>query len=327
VRTRRFQELELSTMMLGTVQLGLPYGISNTTGQPSPADAARILAAAVEGGVNALDTAAVYGSSEEVLGQAIAELGLRDRLVVATKVTQMADEGVGAAEADRIVEASVTRSLRLLRLERLPICLFHLETNWLRYSDSLLQMKERGLVLHAGASVNFPGPARRVIESGYAEAVQMPTSLLDHRFLRAGIPGVAAAHGTALFARSIFLQGLLLLPEDQVLPEHAEVIPVRRALVALGGSAGMGIGELAVRYLLSLSGITCLVVGAETAAQVREDASLFQRGPLEADFVQKIDEAVPDLPDRILYPGNWSKKMPAAKAVSAAPPAVEGGTP
>ncbi len=309
--------------MLGTVQLGLPYGIANTSGQPSPSEAARIVAAAVECGVNALDTAAVYGTSEEVLGRAMADLGLRDRLVVASKVAQMAESGIGAAEADRIVEESVTRSLRLLRLERLPICLFHLESNWLLYSDSLLRLKEKGLVLHAGSSVNFPGPARQIIEGGGAEAVQMPASILDHRFLRQGIPAAAAARGTALFARSIYLQGLLLLPETDVTPEHAEVIPVRRALEGLAREAGATLAELAVRYLLSLGGVTCLVVGAETEAQVRRNAALFERGPLEPGLVRRIAEMVPDLPDRILYPGNWSKKMAAVKPVTGAPPAGE----
>ena len=54
--------------MLGTVQLGLPYGVGNRTGQPSQQEAVRIIAAACEAGVNCFDTAAAYGTSEQVLG-------------------------------------------------------------------------------------------------------------------------------------------------------------------------------------------------------------------------------------------------------------------
>jgi aryl-alcohol dehydrogenase-like predicted oxidoreductase len=312
---RRFQGRDLSVLMLGTVQFGLPYGIANKSGQPSPAEVKRIIAAAVDGGVNALDTAAVYGTSEQVLGTAIAELGLRDTLFVATKVVQMADQGVTPKEADAIVEKSVTRSLASLKLDVLPLVLFHLETNWLRYADSLLRLKEKGLVRHVGSSVNFPGPAREIIAAGKAEAVQMPASILDHRFLRQGIPELAAG-GTTLFARSIYLQGLLLMPEKDVMAEHAAVVPVRRALEALAREAGMGSPELAVRYMLSLGGITCLVIGVDTEAQMRENTSLFSRGPLAADLCKRIESAVPDLPDSILYPGNWSKKMPAPRLVS-----------
>ena len=318
MQKRRFQDSELSVLMLGTVQFGLPYGIANRSGQPSPSEVTRIIAAAVEGGVNALDTAALYGTSEQVLGAAIAELGLRDSLFVTTKVIQIADQGVTARQADAIVEQSVKRSLQRLRLDVLPLCLFHLEGNWLRYADSLLRLKEKGLVRRVGSSVVFPGPAREIISGGKAEAIQMPSSILDHRFLRQGIPALAASRGTTLFARSIYLQGLLLMPETDVMAEHAAVIPVRRALEALAREAGMSTPELAVRYMLSLDGITCLVVGVDTEAQMRENTALFSRGPLPADLCIRIERAVPDLPDTILNPGTWSKKM-------AAPPPVTGG--
>ncbi|HUJ75370.1 MAG TPA: aldo/keto reductase, partial [bacterium] len=146
-----------------------------------------------------------------------------------------------------------------------------------------------------------------------------PASVLDHRFLRQGIPVVARARGTALFARSVFLQGLLLQPEGDMLSEHAAVVPVRRALQDLAAQGGMSLAELAVRYLLSLPGITCLVVGVETEAQLRENAALFRKGPLPGDLAARVPELVPDLPDSILYPGSWSKKMPAPDLVTGTP--------
>ena len=47
--------------MLGTAQLGLAYGVANTTGRPDFHQAVRLIAAAAEGGVNCFDTAAAYG--------------------------------------------------------------------------------------------------------------------------------------------------------------------------------------------------------------------------------------------------------------------------
>lgn len=313
METRGFRDLRFSTLMLGTVQFGLPYGIANRTGQPSYAQVLDILRAAAEGGVNCLDTAAVYGTSEEVLGRALDELRLRDRMTVVTKVAQMANEGITAGQADRIVEDSVTRSLRNLRLDVIPVCLFHLEGNFLRYADSLAKLRDRGLVRYIGSSVNFPGPAREILASGRAEAMQAPTSVLDHRFTRAGIPRLAVAGDAALFVRSIFLQGLLLMPEGAFLPEHAPVLPVRRALQAIAGDAGMGLAELAVRYLLALEGVVSLVVGVDTVEQLRENLGPFDRGPLPQDVRALVERTVPDLPDVILFPGNWSKRMPDVK--------------
>ena len=97
--------------MLGTVQLGLPYGIANRTGQPSYQEARDILACAYEGGVNCLDTAAIYGTSEEVLGRALAELGIAEEMTIVSKVHHMA-QGLDVATAAAIVEESVVQSLK-----------------------------------------------------------------------------------------------------------------------------------------------------------------------------------------------------------------------
>ena len=69
-----------SKMMLGTVQFGLNYGIANKEGQPSLEKVKGILRSAAEFGVNTLDTAAAYGTSEEVLGQALEESGLAEQI-------------------------------------------------------------------------------------------------------------------------------------------------------------------------------------------------------------------------------------------------------
>ncbi|MGC8861538.1 MAG: aldo/keto reductase [Armatimonadota bacterium] len=312
MKTTRFAEFELSQLMLGTAQLGLTYGIANRRGQPSYEEARDIIAAAFEGGVNALDTAAGYGTSEEVVGKAIAELGLADKITVVSKVVPIA-EGLSRTEADAIVEESVRGSLARLGLDALPICLFHMDSNMLEYAESLYRLKEMGLVRHVGVSVNFPDVTDQIVRSGRAEAVQLPTSVLDQRFIKQGIIREGASRGMAIFVRSIYLQGLLFVPEAEVLPELVEVIPVRRRLAALAADAGMDLAELAVRFLLGVEGVTCLVVGAESVQQVRENVRLVSQGPLALDLAQAVSEVVPDLPETILFPRKWSKRIPDAK--------------
>ena len=74
---REFQGKQLSMMSLGTVQLGMKYGISNKTGQPSLEESFSLLNCAMEHGVNALDTSRDYGTSEDVLGSYFAASGKR----------------------------------------------------------------------------------------------------------------------------------------------------------------------------------------------------------------------------------------------------------
>ena len=141
----------------------------------------------------------------------------------------------------------------------------------------------------------------------------MPTSVLDQRFIRGGHVREAAERGMAVWVRSIYLQGLLFLPEDEVIPELAAVIPVRRKLASLADAAGIGLAELAVRYLLGFDEITCLVAGAESVEQVRENARLASKGPLDPELGAAVSAAVPDLPETILFPRLWSKRMPDAR--------------
>jgi aryl-alcohol dehydrogenase-like predicted oxidoreductase len=295
-------------LALGTVQFGLPYGVANRSGQPPYEVARDILARALEGGIALLDTAAGYGESEEVLGRALAELGAEGRVAVATKVVPLAPD-LPPARADALVEESVRASLRKLRLERLDLCLFHREENF-RYADSLLKLRERGLVRRVGCSTMTVAATRGVVASGLAEAVQFPASVLDRRFLPAGAE--ARARGVEVFARSVYLQGLLLLDDASTPADLQGVLPARRHLAALAARAGIPLAELAFRFALGRPELDAVLVGVDSLAQVHENLALFRKGPLPPDLAREVDAAVPPLPDALLDPWRWQKRMTSA---------------
>jgi len=297
----------LSRLVLGTVQFGLPYGVANRDGQPSYETARDILACAIEGGVTCLDTAAGYGESEAVLGRALAELGAAERVTVVTKVAFLADD-LSPARADELVEESVRNSLRLLRLDRLPFCFFHREEDF-RYADSMLKLSGLGLVERVGCSTATPVATKAIIGSGLAEAVQFPASVLDRRFSGADIAGAARARGIVVFARSVYLQGLIFLPDEKTPGDLSEVIPPRRQLAELAREAGIPLAELALRYVLGLEDLTSILVGVESVGQMRENLALFAKGPLPPDLMQAVVASVPSLPDVILDPWHWAQKM------------------
>jgi aryl-alcohol dehydrogenase-like predicted oxidoreductase len=312
MRSATFAGMEFSRLMLGTVQFGLNYGIANKTGQPTYEIARDIIARAFEGGVRCLDTAAAYYDSEEVVGRALHDLKIADRVTVVTKVAHMAEDYSSVRAVNEVVEESVTRSLKRLRLEILPVCLFHGEQNF-KYVDALLRLKDRALVRHVGSSVITPEGAGRILATGLAEALQLSISVLDHRFTRGGIVAEAKKRGMAVFVRSIYLQGLILLPDDEILPELQDVKPVLAGLKSLAAEAGISLKELAARYVLGIEGLTACVVGMETPAQAEQNIELFSKPPLEPDLAQEIERLVPDLSDTILMPNKWSRRMPDAK--------------
>lgn len=296
----------LSRLMLGTVQWGQPYGVANRTGQPSYGTVVEMLEVALAGGVNACDTAAAYGTSEEVLGQAIRERGWQQHLSVVTKVqplspAELADPALGRAA----VERSVERSLRRLSLARPPLVLFHRECDAV-FLDVLIPWVERGSLAGLGVSCDHaPGPPRAFAADPRIRALQVPANLLDHRHRRGGTFQAAADHGVALWVRSVYLQGLLQMPEQQVPPALAAVVPLRRALQQLASDAGVTLGELAFRYLLAQPEVTSLVIGVETVAQVRDNLRLVARGPLSADTCAAIEALDLTPPETLITPRLW----------------------
>ena len=300
-----FHEYNLSQFMLGTVQFGKSYGIANKTGRPSYQTVMEILGCAAKNGVNCLDTASAYGDSEEVLGRAMRELGMTDKTVVVSKVPAM-DDKLNQAQADNFVEQAVRKSLKRLQLNILPIYLFHQERDMI-YADSLRKMKEKGLVKHIGVSVNSPDGALKAIRSGYFEAIQVPTSILDQRYFKTGIFHEARRKNIALFVRSVYLQGLLFLPENEIPAELAAVIAVRRRLEQLAANANMSLAQLAARFVMSLEGVSCLVLGLETIDQLQANLKLFRHGPLSEELLHDVLEAVPQLPDSVIVPSLWPK--------------------
>jgi len=158
VLTTTWNEYELSRLMLGTVQFGQPYGVANRTGQPDQAQVRAMISTALDGGVNCLDTAATYGTSEEVLGQALQELGVSDRLIIVTKVCPLQPEELDDPRlAEQVIEASVATSRQRLGIDCLPVVLFHREAD-AKHLDVLDKLRRRGWLKHMGVSCgNQPG--------------------------------------------------------------------------------------------------------------------------------------------------------------------------
>ena len=290
--------------MLGTCQFGVPYGIANQTGQPSYETARDIIAAAYEGGINCFDTASGYGTSEEVIGRILGELGLADKVTVVTKAARVIAERLSAKAAEKLITETALLSLKRLRLEVLPVYLFHTEEHF-RHIKVLLKLKEKGLVRRIGVSVMTPDACLRIITSGLVEAVQVPTSVFDRRYIRAGVFSEAGKRGVAVFVRSVYLQGLIFLSDAETPPELSAVIPVRHRIQSIANEAGMGLAELAVRYVFSIPGATAVLVGVESLEQTRQNLALLSKGPLDAGVIKAINEAVPDLPVNILMPNKW----------------------
>jgi len=285
---------------LGTVQLGMDYGVANVHGQPDPARAREIVRAAWDAGIRHFDTAQAYGTSEAALGRALRELGIAGEARVASKLAMPQDP----AE----VGASIEKTFERLGVERLWCMMLHHPRHLDEWDGPLGQMLEghrrAGNIEHLGVSLSPLEDAPRCLAHPAIEVLQLPCNAWDRRPMRRGILDAVQRNGQLCCVRSIYLQGLLTISPQAVAARLHAAEGASRTWHAFAASKDMSTKELAVRFGMTLG--APLVIGAETPEQITETIALARRGPLPIQTVEELAAAIdPVVTDEILEPWRW----------------------
>ena len=249
-------------LCLGTAQFGLTYGITNATGQVPEHAVAPILVQAMEAGVRWLDTAQAYGNAEEVLGRQLPEtheFGLISKLPVQPQPE------FSAQDADTWERAFRT-SCQRLGVCKLNALLLHAPADLAKsggqhLEDWLLSLRERGLVERLGVSI-YEAADLDGLNPELLDLVQLPLSLFDQRLLQDGTVARLRAGGSAIHARSLYLQGLLLKPAVQW-PHwvNSETRRHKEELEALAHKKGCQAIDLALGFARAQTDLEAVVLG------------------------------------------------------------------
>jgi aryl-alcohol dehydrogenase-like predicted oxidoreductase len=200
-------------LALGTVQFGLDYGVSNTSGQVKFPEVKNILEEAKKYNIDTLDTAIVYGNSESILGK----IGV-DKFNVVTKLPSIPKD---TSDIDLWVNNQVKSSLKKMRIDSVSALLLHkssdlFETSKMQLFDSLCKLKDDGVVDKVGVSIYHPDELDALERHGIKiDIVQAPFNILDRRLETTGWLDKLNQEGVELHSRSVFMQGLLLQEKDQ----------------------------------------------------------------------------------------------------------------
>lgn len=258
---------------LGTAQWGLKYGISNHSGQTKQEEVFRILAYAKAIGIKVIDTASTYGESEQVLGK----YDLADFKII-TKIPSLKAQHVDHALVGASLEESFLESLHALGVERVQGLLVH-DCNDLftQFGEtiitSLQKLKSLGKVGKIGVSIYNSNQILKVLKLFKPDIVQLPFNVFDQRLLHDGTLSVIRNIGIEIHARSIFLQGLLLMKADEI-PSYFR--PWRAQFKAWNDLC-IDLGEqpqhIALDFAASNSLIDQVIIGVENLSQLVELAS------------------------------------------------------
>ncbi len=262
--------LRVSALALGTVELGLDYGIAvpGEYGRPATDEAIRLVHAAIDGGITLIDTARAYGESEAVLGQALR--GRRAQVVLATKVRTQRDDGTtpSGAELRQLMEQALETSLRLLETDYVDIWQIHnVDAALLDRLDVVAEVfaaaRQAGVVRAVGGSTYGAEMPLLALQTGLFDMLQVTYSVLDQRLADQVLPA-AAARGVGVVVRSILLKGALTA--RGMLRERSRQF---RSLVAESHLRASPV-QAAIAFGLAHPQIDSVLVGLRSEGELRE---------------------------------------------------------
>jgi aryl-alcohol dehydrogenase-like predicted oxidoreductase len=336
--------IEVSAYCLGTMMFG-------ADGNPDHDDCARIIHAALDQGINFVDTADMYGEpggeTEEIVGTALK--GRRDEVVLATKVHFQMGEGRNrSGNSRRWIVREVEESLRRLRTGWIDLYQVHRPDPVTDIEETLSALTD---LVHAGKIRAFgcsTFPAEDIVDAYHVaercglmrfRTEQPPYSLLA-RGIEASVLPACQRLGMGVLTWSPLAWGFLsgryrkgqdvdlaagrpaLAPHrfDPARPANAAKFEAVEQLTDLAAGIGCSLPQLAVAFPIAHPAVTSVIIGPRTMRQLQDllnGASL----TLDDATLDRIDEIVP--PGTNLYPpdGVWSPPALARPALRRRPPA------
>jgi aryl-alcohol dehydrogenase-like predicted oxidoreductase len=308
---------EVSRLTLGGGGIGLIWGPTSRD------EAIATLHAAVDAGVDLIDTAPMYGACETIVGEAFA-----GALPAGVRITTKHQLGTPpAGETFARLEASLDATLAAMRLERVDLMFLHsniaadgyayahgdarrdaFSTAWSTYADELVPAFERlqaqGRIGAWGITgVGVPAAIRQALAHATKPAVaQVITNLMDsaggiRRFAEPAEPrtilAAAKAAGVGVMGIRAVQAGALTRAIDRPLsPNHPDARDYERAAGyrALCAAWGEDPALIAHRYALGMEGVDTLVLGVKNRDELNQALAAEAAGPLSADQLSRIEQ-------------------------------------
>lgn len=300
---------KLSSFMLGTVQLGMEYGLGADKAKPSEEKAIAVLDRAMELGVNCLDTANNYGDSEAIIGRWLAKRKEEKKQLpwVVTKIGPLKHGSYDVLRDD--IFRQTEDCCRRLDMDILDCLMIHDFESYATDPDSVRkifeEMKSQNLYRYSAISAYSRHDYGVLADSGF-DAVQIPLNVFDWTQIDNGGMEKLEKSGMMVYTRSVFLQGLVFHTPEDLDPRMAFCFPYLRKYLELCEEFCLSPAVLALSYVLSVPGVTAAVLGCDNVKQVENNCDLFdQTVKLTDEQFHKLRNAFCDVDPRVLNPGTW----------------------
>src|SRR4051794_22935198 len=303
--------VQVSTLALGAMNFG-------ATGRTTQDEVGAIIDAALEAGINLIDTADVYshGGSEEMVGKAIA--GRRDDIVLATKASlPMDQERNHRGSSRRWLFTELDNSLRRLGVDHVDLYQIHRwdpSTSDEETLSALTDLQRAGKIRYFGCSTF---PAYRIVQAEWAArqnhlgryVTEQPSYSILQRGIETHVLPVTQEYGLGVLVWSPLASGWLsgairagrditthrsaFLPArfDTTIPANRARLDAVERLAAVADEAGLTIIQLALGFVTAYPGVTSALVGPRTVDHLHAQLAAADT-VLTDDVLDAIDEIV-----------------------------------
>ncbi|AQS67851.1 aldo/keto reductase [Streptomyces pactum] len=303
--------VQVSSLALGAMNFG-------AIGRTTQDEATAIVDAALEGGVNLIDTADMYGAgeSEEMVGKAIA--GRRDDIVLATKACMpMSDEPNHRGASRRWLVTELDNSLRRLGVDHVDLYQIHRwdpATSDEETLSALTDLQRAGKIRYFGSSTF---PAYRIVQAQWAArehrlgryVTEQPSYSVLQRGIESHVLPVAEEYGLGVLVWSPLASGWLsgavragreiathrsaVLPErfDTSLPANRARIDAVERLAEVADGAGLTMIQLALGFVTAHPAVTSALIGPRTLDHLHAQLAAADT-VLSADVLDAVDAVV-----------------------------------
>jgi aryl-alcohol dehydrogenase-like predicted oxidoreductase len=253
----------------------------------SDTEAAKVLNSVLDSGINFIDTAVCYGTSEARIGRAISHR--RDKFILATKCGCLPGKPMGTPHVHTAanIRAGVEHSLRTMRTDYIDIAQFHqslTRSAWEAESalDELLKLKQEGKLRFIGISGILPNLAEQVA-SGVFDVFQIPYSALQRE--HEDIIAKASANGAGIILRGSVARGAPIDWNKRYYMLTGDEMSSRWAQAGLDELLdGMSRMEFMLRFTLAEPALDTTIIGTKNLDHLRDNVEAAQKGPLPAEL-------------------------------------------
>ena len=291
--------------MLWTVQFWLNYGINNKSWKPDIEKIYSILDNLIINWIYYLDTAPAYWDSEEIIWKYIKEKNINFKIF--SKFSGLNNDNKDIFNS---IKNSILKSLKKLNVNTLEWYLLHNAKDFYNTEilNSLLKIKDEWLIKNIWVSIYEIEDALNISKNSKIDYIQIPFNILDQRLNNTEFFNNCKINKIKVIARSIFLQWLILMKNEDIPEDLKWVIPYLEKFDKIILKYWLTRVEACMLYTLQNEKIDFLLFWVDNLEQLSQNLNIANKNIDFSKGIKEIENNFKNIDKYIISPNLWNNK-------------------